>query len=544
MGDFVERYKDKRQRRLEERFGVDVDTVGEFKKRRKKRLEDRGFRLDYGADEPAAWITVRGNHIPVDEEGKPVGGQKKALGGGKVGEKKEEVIKSKNPVSSHYKEKSPEGFVDNWNPPVVKGMDDAKVRKVLSKCEKIGGKHYDKGTEVAKDKRNTHLWTYTSHGLDHVQQVIDKTNEAADAIDLLPDNTFLGGANIDRPTILVSSWFHDTGMDGDAVDWEHLEVEKGGKKKVISDDGNELRKAHGVNSAIHVLEHANELKKMGVDPNKVAMIVYSHTKSMSGVGDLKSPEDWKIGLERLEKAANDYSARTGVKVKFDRSAVFGGEPDAKNIRDVAAMVAAIRLGDANREAQGPLRSQSGGEYKIEKMPDARFNSAKKEAKGAEISITEDGEKHMLDFSDKKMSQNPGHPYSKMVVLGERNLNQMSVGYSKQHRTLQEEVELADGNAVPWSTVEALLERCGELNTINGVPRAIKIKMTGVNSWKDMSPQAEKAYKAMWQRIQHEKDKKTGKLKYSGVENLVLVFDNGDKHASKYDFELRNRGNMK
>ena len=53
--------------------------VDRFRERRQKRLDAK--------EEPAAWITVNGNHIPVDEEGNPVGGQKKALGksaGGKV----------------------------------------------------------------------------------------------------------------------------------------------------------------------------------------------------------------------------------------------------------------------------------------------------------------------------------------------------------------------------------------------------------------------------------------------------------------------------
>ena len=47
--------------------------VERYKERRKKRLDAR---------EPDAWITVNGNHIPVDEEGNPIGGQKKALGEG------------------------------------------------------------------------------------------------------------------------------------------------------------------------------------------------------------------------------------------------------------------------------------------------------------------------------------------------------------------------------------------------------------------------------------------------------------------------------
>lgn len=35
--------------------------------------------------DPVDWITVKGNHIPIDENGKPVGGQLKALGKGSEG---------------------------------------------------------------------------------------------------------------------------------------------------------------------------------------------------------------------------------------------------------------------------------------------------------------------------------------------------------------------------------------------------------------------------------------------------------------------------
>ena len=50
------------------------DSVDAFVKRRKERLASR---MD--AD-PESWITVNGNHIPLDEEEKPIGGQVRAFG--------------------------------------------------------------------------------------------------------------------------------------------------------------------------------------------------------------------------------------------------------------------------------------------------------------------------------------------------------------------------------------------------------------------------------------------------------------------------------
>lgn len=40
-----------------------------------------GIRFD---EEPAGWITVNGNHIPVNEKGEAIGGQQKALGESEV----------------------------------------------------------------------------------------------------------------------------------------------------------------------------------------------------------------------------------------------------------------------------------------------------------------------------------------------------------------------------------------------------------------------------------------------------------------------------
>lgn len=524
MGEAIDKYYARRQKRLDARYGKKTDSVSDYRERRDRRIQER-----FDANIRRLYGVAIGMDIPGAEEMEPAE-LVKAL--------RDRGVNAKGVLrngAGRYKggaevEGKKRGYVDGWTPPSVSGMKRGEVHKLLSGCNKIGRKYYDNGTEVAKMESKPHLWTYTSHGMDHIQQVIDKSNQAADMIEKMPENGVFRGAKIDRSTLLAASWFHDTGMDGGNMDWS-------------GDDGNNLRKAHGLNSAVHVLENADAIRELGVDPNKVAMVVYAHTKSMSGIEDLSSPEQWKIGLANLQKAVEEHNKGNGKKVSFDRSAVFGGEPDDNNIHQMMASVAAIRLGDANREASGPLRSQSGGEYKIEKKPEiGKYGSAKEEAANSVISITEDGKRHELSFEDEKMKNNPGHPYSKMVVLGERNLAKINTGFSKRHQTLQEEVELANGNEVPWSTVEALLERCGELNTINGIPRAIKIKMSGVNSWEEMDAQAKNAYKDMWKRVQKEADKKTGKLKYAGVKNIVLEFEDGSRRASAHDFmPVNNKG---
>lgn len=52
-----------------------ISPVGYKSERKRKKARS-------DAKDDVDWITVNGNHIPIDEEGNPVGGQKKALGGG------------------------------------------------------------------------------------------------------------------------------------------------------------------------------------------------------------------------------------------------------------------------------------------------------------------------------------------------------------------------------------------------------------------------------------------------------------------------------
>ena len=79
-----------------------MEQIKRFKKRREnrravkaykdRRAERLAYRID---DEPEAWITVRGNHIPLDEERKPIGGQVKSFGEKTVGAVRDMAEKAK-----------------------------------------------------------------------------------------------------------------------------------------------------------------------------------------------------------------------------------------------------------------------------------------------------------------------------------------------------------------------------------------------------------------------------------------------------------------
>ena len=433
------------------------------------------------------------------------------------------------------KQTSRQMYEGTFKPPKVKGMSPKEVNQILSGCKKVSDGHYSKGTDVAKERPN--LRTFTTHGLDHIQQVAEKTNQAADAIEQLRGNHRFQGAPLDRKLMLVSAWFHDTGMDGIDVDWG-------------DDNGDGIRSNHGMNSALHILEHSKEIQDMGVNPAQAAFVAFSHTKSKSGVNDLMNPSDWKDGLDKLENAVNEYNKRNPDKqIKFDRDSVFGGEPNEKNIHQMASQVAAVRLGDANREANIPLRAQTGGKYDIDSM--VKPNDCKSiadEVNGSRISIKDENGVHDLNDDNDKDLGGLGQKYrdfSKKVVLGERNMVKVDTVANTKENSLELHVGLRNGNDVPHCTVEALLERCGELNTINGIPRKMNITMTGVKSAKDLNPNALSAYKDMWEQIVDMTPSKNGVPKYGGIDGVSLVFEDGTKLEFKRDSNGgNNRGGKK
>ena len=522
MDRSVKRYKERRDKRIEEKNGTRYDSVDAFRARRLKRLQarfDANPQIAYGIAKGMGIDTTGMGPKEVWEAIRKEGGGRGGVNGGK----KPNTTNAPSTASNRghisgvsAKAAKEAGYVGGWLPPKVQGMKDADVHKTMSACHKIGGGHYDAGAKVANEDKNRFLRTFTSHGLDHVQQVVDKTNQAADAIDKIAGNHGFTHEKIDRNLMLVSSWFHDTGMDGgkDAAQW-------------AEDNGIGIRDAHAMNSAVHILEHSKEIEAMGVNPSQAAFVAFAHTKSKSGIDDLQSVADWTEGLDKMEKAAKQAG------VNFDRNAIFGGEPTEKNIGQMAAQVAALRLGDANREANIPLRSQSGGEYNIESRPDPdKCGDLKEEERESKISIKLGDDVHKLEKDDPYMEGVDGFMFSKHVVLGERNMTKIDTEYNEKHNSLQLNVDLGNGNDSPWSTCEALLERCGELNTINGVPRAIKVAMTGVNSPDDLNENALNAYLTMWHTIKSDRikqgKKNAGKLKYEGIADVVLEFGSGEK----------------
>lgn len=530
--DNISKWHDRKLKRLQARMdGMDAEqkrkvAIAMHRLRRQMRLDAKkvsDLASGYGTmstdgvdDEKGAWRTTQtGKHIFI-QNGEVTKGNAEIVNAlnGEGGDR------SSNSGSAHKNE-----FREYYeNTPKrrgirVKGMSAREVTHVRKASQKLAKKNYDKALEKANLDVNKSLWTYTSHNADHIEQVVEKTNQACDAIDKMQGENGLYSHPIDRKMMLIAAEFHDTGMDGDDTDYP---------------DGDALRKDHALNSAIALLQNSKEVEKLGVNPSRTALLIFSHTKSNSEIEDLSKPESWKAGLDKLENAVSAFNEKhPDAQIEFKREDVFGGEPDSENIKILAGATAALRLGDANREANIPLFSQAGGKYEIEKMPSERRASADTEAKFSKIAITLNGERHELSADDPKMSQVPAFDYSKKVVLGERNMMQADAFYDRTDDSIGEHIKLGSGNNVPYCTVIALKERLGELATINGAPRKMKITMSGVDSVRGMSAHAIKAYRKMIKDIRTEKDKK-GNLKYEGIDSVIFEFDDGSVREIKID----------
>ena len=336
----------------------------------------------------------------------------------------------------------------------------------LDAVKNISAKYYAHAQEVAK--HFVELRTYSDHGIHHAALVAVKSQEAADAIEAANfGNVYY--SSIDRRELEIAAYMHDTGMDGGAF-------------KTYA-DGNALRKDHSLNSAIHVLENREAIAALGVNVDSVALDCMGHSKSCSGVRDLTSHEQWTDCFNRIDEAVDLYNQKfPAAQIYFDKSAWTTGETysnavykfNRETLARSAATIAALRLGDANREAAQFPYTQ-GGEI-IEVDFDSYVTPAKDwhaeiakakifivDSKGTRTSLLTQG----VDTAG----------FGRMYMSGEGNLS-MSCEFNPETQNLREVFEIHHGKSFPLSTQNCIEERLGELDTIKKFPVEAHIKILG------------------------------------------------------------------
>ena len=336
----------------------------------------------------------------------------------------------------------------------------------LDTVKDISANYYAHAQEIAH--QFVELRTYSDHGTHHAALVAIKSQEAADAIDAANfGNVYY--SSINRLELEIAAIMHDTGMDGGAF-------------KTYT-DGNALRKDHSLNSAIHVLENREAIVALGVNVDKVALDCMGHSKSCSGVRDLTSHEQWTDCFNRIDAAVDLYNKKfPAAQIYFDKSAWTTGETysngvykfNRETLAQSAATIAALRLGDANREASQFPYTQ-GGET-IEVDFDSYVTPAKDwhdEIAKAKIFIIDDkGTRTSLLTQGVDTAG-----FGRMYMSGEGNLS-MSCEFNPTTKNLREVFEIHHGLSFPLSTQNCIDERLGELDTMKNFPVEAHIKIIG------------------------------------------------------------------
>ena len=339
----------------------------------------------------------------------------------------------------------------------------------LDAAKNLSAKYYANAKVVAKNF--VELRTYSDHGTHHAELVAKKSLEAADALDAANfGNPWY--SSIDRRELEVAALMHDTGMDG-------------GRFKTYT-DGNALRKDHSLNSAIHVLENRAEIEAMGVNVDAVALACMGHSKSCSGVRDLTSWEQWTDCFNRIDEAVELYNQKfPDAKIFFDKTTWTNGSTfqsgskkiyvfNRENLARSAALIAALRLGDANREAAQFPFTQTGDTIEVD------FDSYVTPAKDWRAEISK-AKIFIVDDSGKKTSLLTqgvdANGFGRMYMAGEGNLS-MSCEFNPKTQNVREVFKIFHGKSFPLSTQECIEERLGELDTMKKFPVEAHIKILG------------------------------------------------------------------
>lgn len=190
---------------------------------------------------------------------------------------------------------------------------------------------YEGARKATGTKEMKNLHSYCDHTEAHVLQVAFLSMNSLNTLNqsITSGNNASGkyGAisEVDYKTILVSGLAHDLGMAAGVFDsngnpinpavnsW--LEKDSNGKVELKSEIitsstkkvADVVRGNHTLNSALAVLKNRTLFEQMGVNPDLVALLCFSHSKSNSGVVDLTSSPDWSFSIEKIQDAVNTYN---------------------------------------------------------------------------------------------------------------------------------------------------------------------------------------------------------------------------------------------
>ena len=407
------------------------------------------------------------------------------------------------------------------NVPNISGNNGLTLTKHQTEYirKNITGPHCDIARGITKIARKNGLLddggkNFTSHNEDHIEQVRQKTTEALVAI----VNTINFGnierkdatgdihlnADVDFKVAQAAAEAHDTGMSdhGYTFDCEGKipKRDKDGNIIVLKQDPthfDSIRETHSANSAINVLRARNSYREIGFTDaqiDEIAVLVYAHSKSNSGVSNLNDSKAWSDCFNRIDALKNKFNAdHPNNKISFTRSH-FEGQANARKLGAVATAALALRVGDVSRNSGPNALAQSGEIVHVEKSTvKSSANSWKEEINGA----------HVMRANVPITNE-----LSKRIHIGEQNIVDNHTDY--KNGILTHEITINDGNYAPYCTAKAIEDHIGEFASAKNGHFVIELK------FKSPCENKKEQYEEFRTEIKNARNK-DGSQKYGNVE---------------------------
>lgn len=330
----------------------------------------------------------------------------------------------------------------NLREKILDGLE--KLNEMYKSLEKYIEPYYDKAEEIAyKEPYNKDLETYTGHTLEHAREVMENAIKYKEAIENYFENNKPIDGDIHLETLYASAAFHDIGMGVEKEEYR----EKGLKA------GKQLRNEHALNSGLELMKNKDFIKddfeKFNVDTEKVAVIIYFHSKSCSGLEkidengnsktvklDLTNIDDVKISIENFKEECRINNIE------------FRGEFSDQEYKDIAIIASVIRIADANRDGRR-ITDMRG---RIPRIDGEIHNNAN--------TMDDEVENAKLVLGDKEYAPDN---YTKAIYIGEGNCR-FDLNYDKDFNKLNYDIHVFDIEKAPNSTSLVISERFGEIDS--------------------------------------------------------------------------------
>ena len=390
-----------------------------------------------------------------------------------------------NPKTPEAKKEAYASNLDNLSSTGSLKKTDNSENKRLEQTEgvkEITQPYYDNAEELAKTSEKGK--NFTDHTEDHVEQVAEKSVEAANSLEAAikhgnfqtenhsPDHIPFAG-NVDKAALEGAALSHDTGMQGDGYavfpyrdEDGRIQFKKDADGNIIvnkedNEDFDQVRSNHSLNSAINVLANREKYKELGYTDEQVDMMAaecMAHSKTSSGVGNLNSRQDWGTCFDCMEAVKEQYNKdHPDAKIDFDRSRF---ENNDEKFGQLATSTLALRVGDVSRDSGPDAKSQSGDEVHVNR-------ETINDGAGTPLGEVENAD---IKLGDEDMT----NAFSRKIHAGEQNITDNRT-YCTEDGTLCHEITIHDGTSAPECTIDAIDDHVKEFASGKGGKYQIHLK---------------------------------------------------------------------